>query len=120
MTDQLEALLQAGAVAAETFPESSRYRGIETATLELGDGRTVRYLRRRMVPSPDRFALLHEHEVVAGERVDNLAALYLDDPEQFWRLCDANGILRPADLSAAAGVRIRITLPEGIPGPADD
>lgn len=120
MTDQLQALLEAGAVTADTFPESSRYRGIETAALELADGRVVRYLRRRLVPPPERFALLHEHEVVAGERVDNLAALYLDDPEQFWRLCDANGILRPADLTNVAGARIRITLPEGIPGPADD
>jgi hypothetical protein len=120
VTDQLEALLQAGAITAETFPESSRYRGIETAARALDDGRTVRYLRRRLVPSPDRFALLHEHEIVAGERVDDLAALYLDDPEQFWRLCDANGILRPADLTSAPGARIRITLPEGIPGPADD
>ncbi len=119
MSDHLEALLGAGAVPAETFPENSRYRGIETGVLEL-DGRAVRYLRRRLVPAPDRFALLHEHEVIAGERVDNLAALYLDDPEQFWRLCDANGILRPSDLTSSAGARIRITLPEGIPGPADD
>lgn len=118
MTDQLQALIQGGAVAAETFPESSRYRGIETATLEV-EGRVVRYLRRRLVPRPERFALLHEHEVVAGERIDNLAALYLDDPEQFWRLCDANGILRPSDLTAVAGARIRITLPEGVPGVAD-
>lgn len=120
MTDQLEALLQAGAVAADAFPDNSRYRGIETTVRALDDGRAVRYLRRRLVPSPDRFALLHEHEIVMGERVDNLAALYLDDPEQFWRLCDANGILRPADLTSTAGARIRITLPEGVPGAADD
>lgn len=120
MTDQLQALLQAGVPVGETFPESSRYRGLETATLELRDGRTVVYLRRRIVPPPDRFALLHEHEVVQGERVDNVAALYLDDPEQFWRLCDANGVLRPSDLTATPGARIRITLPEGVPGALDD
>lgn len=98
------------------FPPTSRYAGIETATFETVDQRTITYLRRRFVPAPERFALLQEHTVTEGERLDNLAAHYLGDPEQFWRLCDANGVLRPDDLTATIGRRIRITLPEGIPG----
>lgn len=98
------------------FPPTSRYHGIETATLETSDGRTVIYLKRRFVPPPDRFALLQEHVVVQGDRLDNITARYLGDPEQFWRICDANGAMRPDELTDEIGRRLRITLPEGIPG----
>ena len=54
--------------------------------------------------------------VVAGDRLDNLAAHYIGDPEQFWRICDANNALRPHELTQRVGRRLRITLPEGIPG----
>jgi nucleoid-associated protein YgaU len=98
------------------FPLTSRYHGIETATLETSDGRTVIYLKRRFVPPPDRFALLQEHVVVQGDRLDNITARYLGDPEQFWRICDANGAMRPDELTDEIARRLRITLPEGIPG----
>jgi hypothetical protein len=98
------------------FPATSRYHDIETATLELPDGSEVVYLRRRFVPSPDRFALLQVHLVVSGDRLDNVTARYLGDPEQFWRIADANGALRPEELVERIGRRLRITLPEGLPG----
>jgi hypothetical protein len=98
------------------FPATSRYHNIETATLELRDGSEVVYLRRRFVPSPDRFALLQVHVVVSGDRLDNVTARYLGDPEQFWRIADANGALRPEELVERVGRRLRITLPEGLPG----
>jgi hypothetical protein len=101
------------------FPATSRYAGIEVATMTAADGRTVTYLRRRFVPPPERFALLSEHRVVAGERLDTIADQELGDPELFWRLCDANGALRPDDL-LEPGRALRITLPEGIPGVGDD
>jgi hypothetical protein len=98
------------------FPPTSRYFGIETATLEDAEGKTIIYLKRRFVPPPERFALLQEHVVKQGERLDNITAQYLDDPEQFWRICDANRAMRPDELTEAIGRRLRITLPEGIPG----
>ncbi len=98
------------------FPPNSRYYGIETAILEDADGVQTAYLRRRLVPQPERFALLQTHRVSQGERLDNIAARYLDDPEQFWRLCDANRALRPDRLTERAGRSLRVTLPEGIPG----
>lgn len=98
------------------FPATSRYHDIETATLERPDGSEVVYLRRRFVPSPDRFALLQVHVVVSGDRLDNVTARYLGDPEQFWRIADANGALRPEELVERVGRRLRITLPEGLPG----
>lgn len=101
---------------ATNFSPTSRYYGIETTTLETPEGKVVIYLRRRFVPSPERFALLHEHIVKQDERLDNITAQYLGDPEQFWRVCDANGAMRPEELTETIGRSIRITLPEGIPG----
>src|SRR5680860_1804428 len=95
---------------------TSRYAGIETATREDADGQPVVYLRRRFLPQPDRLALLQEHVVSGFDRLDNVTALYLGDPEQFWRIADANGAMHPADLTAVAGRRLRITLPDGFAG----
>jgi hypothetical protein len=98
------------------FSPTSRYYGIETTTLETPEGKIVIYLRRRFVPSPERFALLQEHVVKQDERLDNITAQYLGDPEQFWRVYDGNGAMRPEELTETIGRRLRITLPEGIPG----
>ncbi|WP_321416901.1 hypothetical protein [uncultured Desulfobacter sp.] len=114
--EALKKILQPGGTNQTAFPPSSRYYGIKTATLEKDDGKTAIYLRRRFCPQPDQLALLNEHEVVQGDRLDNLAATYIGDPEQFWRICDANGVLRPDELTETVGRRIRITLPQGIPG----
>ncbi|HXH11993.1 MAG TPA: LysM domain-containing protein [Alphaproteobacteria bacterium] len=116
MNDPVQALFQAGALKTTLFPPTSRYHGIDTATLTMADGRTVVYLRRRFVPPPERFALLQEHTVSQGDRLDNLAAQYLGDPEQFWRLCDANAAMHPEELTDTVGRTLRVTLPEGIPG----
>jgi hypothetical protein len=98
------------------FSLNSRYYGIATTTLETSDGKKIVYVRRRFVPPPERFELLLEHAVTQGERVDLITARYFSDPEQFWRLCDANGAIRPDELIEIIGRRLRITLPEGIPG----
>jgi len=98
------------------FPPTSRYFSVETTTLEERDGKVTVYLKRRFVPQPERFALLQEHVVKQAERLDSITALYLDDPEQFWRICDANRAMRPDELTETIGRRLRITLPEGIPG----
>ncbi len=98
------------------FPANSRYQSTETTTLETRDGRVIAHLKRRFVPQPERFALLQEHVVSEGDRLDNITARYLGDPEQFWRVCDANRAMRPDELTEEIGRRLRITLPEGIPG----
>jgi hypothetical protein len=98
---------------------TSRYYSIEQKTLELPNGDKVAYVGRRFVPQQDRFATLTEHVVQQEERPDQVANQFLGDAEQFWRLCDANGCLQPEELTDHAGERIRITLPEGIPGPSN-
>lgn len=115
MSDPFQALLQ-GSAKPSLFPPNSRYAGIDTGTLKTVDGRTIAYLRRRFVPPPERFALLQEYTVLEGDRLDNLAAKFVGDPEQFWQICDANAAMRPEELTEIVGRILRITLPEGIPG----
>jgi len=116
MSDPLQSLLGLGAVQTSPFLPNSRYAGIQTATLEGADGSVTVYLRRRFVPSPERFALLTTYTVSQGDRIDNLAAKLIGDPELFWQLDDANGAMQSDDLTGTPGRRIRVTLPEGIPG----
>lgn len=116
MINQLQAILQPGTQDHSNLPVTSRYHGVGTATLETAEGRVVIYLRRRLIPPPEHHTVLLEHTVTQGDRLDNLAARYLGDPEQFWRLCDANGALNPNQLTAHPGRTLRITLPAGLPG----
>lgn len=112
----LQQILQTASSLPQTlFPPTSRYHGTAIAKRETADGRQVAYLQRRFLPPPERFATLHEHTVTQGERLDNLAAHYLGDAEQFWRLCDANRAMHPLELERL-GYRLRLTLPEGVPG----
>ena len=117
-TQALQALLQSGG-ASSAFAPNSRYHAISTAKLTTPDGKQIVYLRRRFVPAPEQFSVIQEHFVVQGDRLDNLAAKYLGDPEQFWRICDANGAIRPGELLEVIGDVIKITLPQGIVGPSN-
>ena len=116
---QLEALLSQTATTAPRFPPNSRYHTTPTSVLVRAGAQAITYLRRRMVPQPDRFATIREYEIVQGDRLDRISAQHFGDPELFYRLCDANGVLRPDALVEVVGRRIRITLPEGVPGASD-
>jgi len=111
---QLETLLSNAGAGSKPFPPNSRYNGVATLTHVFPDGREVAYLTRRFIPPASRFSTLATHVVVDGDRLDNLSARYLGDPEQYWKLCDANGALRPDELVEAIGGTVRIALPEGI------
>ena len=94
------------------FPVTSRYYGIETAKFVTPNGRQIVYLRRRFLPLATT-AILTEHTVTQGDRLDNITARYLGDPEQFWHLCDANNTMHPDELTAELGRRINIPLIQG-------
>jgi hypothetical protein len=96
------------------FSITSRYQGIPTAVFELPDGRKVTYVRRRFLPHPEELTQIGEHEVRVGERLDNIAYQAFGDPEQFWRIADANREMDPDEL-VRVGARLRITLPAGMP-----
>lgn len=94
------------------FEPSSRYAAIETTTLEQPDGRTVAYKRRRFLPRGSSMPLLIEVTVAQGDRLDLITATTLGDPEQFWRICDANDAMHPAELTAMPGRRLRVAVPQ--------
>ncbi|PVZ08199.1 LysM domain-containing protein [Actinomycetospora cinnamomea] len=101
------------------FEPTSRYAAVETTETVVA-GRPVSHLRRRVVPAPEDLAAVGEHEVEPGDRLDNVTAAHLGDPELFWRLADGNRALRPDELTETVGRRLRITLPEGFAGGASD
>lgn len=115
-TDPMKAILETMKLETNLFPPTSRYYGVETVSMEMPDGQTVIYLRRRFVPQPDQFETIAEHSVSQGDRPDNAAARYLGDPEQFWRLADANNALHPDELTEEVGHKLRITQPSGLTG----
>lgn len=98
------------------FEPGSRYFEVETATRTVTDAegrdRILRYKRRRIIPAQEDLPTLAEHRVSEGDRLDNITARYAGDPTQFWRLCDANAVLRPAELEATGRI-IRIAMGRG-------
>src|SRR5713101_1592830 len=93
------------------FPANSRYAGIEVLMWTAPDGRQVAYLRRRFLPPDGAAITMAEHVVTQGERLDNITARYLGDPEQYWRVCDANHAMNPEDLTADENIGQRLVIP---------
>jgi len=94
------------------FEPTSRYYALETTTLTLPDGRQVAYKRRRFLPDGATLPLLTEVLVVEGDRLDLITARTLGDPEAFWRVCDANNVLDPFELTESIGRRVRVPIPQ--------
>ena len=75
-----------------------------------GSEREVSYIARRFLPDADELTKLTEHTVNQDERPDNIAAKYLGDPTLFWRLCDANDVFHPDELTDEIGERIVVAM----------
>jgi hypothetical protein len=98
------------------FDELSRYYSIPTATWQAPGGQEISYARRRLLPPLESVPInpqTPEHRVAQKDRLDNVTAHYLGNPELFWWVCDANTEMDPADLMQPIGRFIRIPLPSG-------
>lgn len=97
------------------FESNSRYAALKIKTLTVpdpdGEPREIRYVERRFLPAASAGTTLVEHQVVQGERLDQITARYVGDPTQFWRVADANEVLDATELTAEVGRRIRVALP---------
>jgi hypothetical protein len=100
------------------FDANSRYAAVETVRMTVSDNRDpdgeprqIAYKRRRFIPGLEGTTPLVDHTVIEGDRLDNLAARYLGDPTELWRICDANIVLRPDELEGELGRSIHIALP---------
>jgi hypothetical protein len=94
------------------FDHTSRYAGLEIATIVEPGGRTVSYVRRRFLPQGADLPLLAETTVAQGERIEVVAHRTLGDALAYWRVCDANDAMDPQALTAEPGARLRIPLPQ--------
>jgi hypothetical protein len=85
----------------------SRYRDSAPLTRRDPSGRLVRYLAPRILPLP---AGTSTTTVKPGEvhRLDLIAYRALRDPEQAWRIADANAAMDPFALCERAGAELRL------------
>jgi hypothetical protein len=81
------------------FPPASRYAKAATFEARLPNGTVVTAL---VLPAPRSPRPIGYHPRAVGDRLDLIAAKYLNDPTGFWRLCDANDSLVPGALERRA------------------
>ena len=91
----------------------SRYAGTNSAVYVSRDGTQIPYLLRRFVPQSSTVTeLLKTNPSRAGMRLDLLAGRLVGDPEQFWRLLDANDGVNPFDfIDETMGEPLRVPRP---------
>ena len=90
------------------FFRGSRYEPIPEAQLATPDGRTIRYKRVRFIQDTPGSLV---QQVNQGDRLDLISYRVYKDPEQFWRICDANLALLPEELVEEPGRRLLIPVP---------
>ena len=85
------------------FDPKSRYARLPRYVATDRRGRPV-----PVVPVPEApvAALAGHHMRKQGERLDHLAAHYLDDPAGYWRICELDDVMDPEALSEAHEVPI--------------
>jgi hypothetical protein len=85
------------------FDANSRYAKLVPYLVIDRRGRVV-----TVVPphEPTTAPILGYHQRKQGQRLDHLAARYLDDPAGFWRVCDANDAVLPDAIAEARELAI--------------
>lgn len=74
------------------FDSKSRYAQLERYTVVDHRGRQVEVVP--VPPAPEQ-PLLGVHVLRQGERLDHLAAAYLEDPTGYWRIAERNDVMLP-------------------------
>ncbi|WP_437972140.1 hypothetical protein WMF04_23860 [Sorangium sp. So ce260] len=90
---------------------SSRYSNVGTAIWSSPLGEQVLYRQRRFLPNPATIQVLSKVEVKDGERIDQIAAVTLGNPLQWWRIADANTAMEPYALTDVPGVELIVPVP---------
>ncbi len=115
MDNALAALVQSAVGTGAPANSSSRYYGTGVEQIALPNGTVVSYLSRRIIPQSSVYTQTQNYSVVAGDRLDTLAARFLGDPILFWMIADANGAEDADELVAEPGRVLQIPLVSGIP-----
>lgn len=87
------------------FDPKSRYAKAETYVVTDGRGRTVTVVAP---PSPPQQVQLGIHVLKQGERLDLLAATYLNDPACYWRIAEQNNVMLPEALTETREIEIPV------------
>ena len=94
------------------FEHTSRYYKIKEAAYTTPKGKQIIYKCRRFLPRGENIPALGEVPVIEGDRPDLVTFRSLGDPEQFWRICDANDALNPFELTHTAGRKLKVPNPQ--------
>lgn len=81
------------------FASNSRYFQLGTYTVTFANGRTA-VATRLALPPTSPVPLSGYYTVEQDDRLDKIAARYLNDPTFFWHLCGANNCPSAASLIA--------------------
>src|SRR5262249_9355300 len=92
------------------FFRGTRYEKVDTAQITNSSGRVISYKKVRFIPPTTAVV---GHNVIPGERLDQISNSFYKDAQRFWRICDANFAMWPADEVALANVTILIPPSEG-------
>jgi hypothetical protein len=98
------------------YPPNSRYARAPVLVWTAPDGSQTTYLGRRIIPETRRYTALDHYRSAGDVRIDRLADEYYGDPEQYWRICDANAVENPAEAVAEDGTLVVIPLPLEVSG----
>ncbi|OLL27495.1 hypothetical protein BTH42_32135 [Burkholderia sp. SRS-W-2-2016] len=96
---------------SDDFSPNSRYRNVPLAIHTAPDGTQTPYVARRIIPAMERYRALERIRPESNLRIDDVAAQAYGDPEQYWRICDANGDAEPAEATKPEGRLLVIPLP---------
>jgi len=94
------------------FDHTSRYYKIKELSYTTTDGKRIIYKQRRFLPQGGQVPELAEVKVLEGDRPDLVTSRSLGDPEQFWRICDANDAMNPFDLTGQPGRKLKVPKPQ--------
>ena len=98
-------------MTSNPFPPNSRYNAGSIRQYTTPSGDIVEFVGRRIIPDISLYQPLDRHRAIASERIDQVADGFYGDPEQYWRICDANGIERPAEALDPVGRLLLVPLP---------
>jgi|SoiMethySBSTD1v2_1073268.scaffolds.fasta_scaffold2707313_2 hypothetical protein len=90
------------------FFNGSRYQKMSTYDTMDAQGRAVKAV---VLPLPTQPRVAAEYVLRERQRLDLLAAQFLENATAFWRLCDVNNVMHPDELRVT-GKRILIPVRE--------
>lgn len=85
------------------FDDNSRYKNAEQYDMKDCRGRSVKVVATPAAPVQ---TILGYHLLKQGQRLDHLAARYVNNPAGFWRIAEANDAMLPEALSEQSEIAI--------------